>query len=437
MAFECPECGFRSNEVQSGNEIAELGSKITLTVSGKEEIDRQIIKADSASVTIPELDFEIPATTQRGSMSTVEGIIMTAVNNLQSNQEARREIQPDIAAQIDAFCTKLEEYARGEHSFTFILDDPAGKSYVQNPYFPNPDPAVKISQYERTKHQDSELGLLADDNDECDNHAPSSSDGTAQKPSKHGEDCWHPEGIAKVDKDMYDKILARTVDESREVMSFPTECAGCMAKGTTKMLMVDIPFFKETILMAFKCDDCGYKSTEVKGGGAISPLGKRITLHATSAEDLSRDVLKSETAALEIPEVELVLEQGTLGGRFTTVEGLLSEIKTQLEKQGMFVIGDSADSGDRERFREFIQKLSAFISGSQPFTLILDDAVANSYIQNLCAPDPDPNLEVVEYERTWQQNEELGLNDIKTEGYEQDEHSSKQHPTTTAHDEVV
>lgn len=52
-----------------------------------------------------------------------------------------------------------------------------------------------------------------------------------------------------------------------------------------------------------------------------------------------------------------------------------------------------------------------------PFTLILDDPLANSYVQNLYAPDPDPNMEVVAYERTWQQNEDLGLNDMNVESY--------------------
>jgi len=52
-----------------------------------------------------------------------------------------------------------------------------------------------------------------------------------------------------------------------------------------------------------------------------------------------------------------------------------------------------------------------------PFTLILDDPLANSYVQNLYAPDPDPNMEIVTYERTWQQNEDLGLNDMNVESY--------------------
>lgn len=57
-------------------------------------------------------------------------------------------------------------------------------------------------------------------------------------------------------------------------------------------------------------------------------------------------------------------------------------------------------------------------NAERSFTVILDDPLANSYVQNLYAPDPDPNMTVEMYERSWEQNEDLGLNDIKVEGYE-------------------
>jgi len=53
--------------------------------------------------------------------------------------------------------------------------------------------------------------------------------------------------------------------------------------------------------------------------------------------------------------------------------------------------------------------------------VILDDPLANSYLQDLYAPGPDPNLTTEVYERTWEQNEELGVNDMKVEGYESGE----------------
>ena len=51
-------------------------------------------------------------------------------------------------------------------------------------------------------------------------------------------------------------------------------------------------------------------------------------------------------------------------------------------------------------------------------TFILNDPLGLSYLQNLYAPDPDPNMTITEYERSWEDNEEFGLNDIQTEGYQ-------------------
>ena len=38
-----------------------------------------------------------------------------------------------------------------------------------------------------------------------------------------------------------------------------------------------------------------------------------MTLYATTPEDLSRDVLKSDSAMVTIPELDLELQHGTLG----------------------------------------------------------------------------------------------------------------------------
>lgn len=60
------------------------------------------------------------------------------------------------------------------------------------------------------------------------------------------------------------------------------------------------------------------------------------------------------------------------------------------------------------------------IAAERSFTVILDDPLANSYLQNLYAPDDDPSITVETYERTFEQNEDLGLNDIKLENYGED-----------------
>ena len=167
--------------------------------------------------------------------------------------------------------------------------------------------------------------------------------------------------------------------------------------------------------MSTNCDKCGYRDNEVKSGAAISSKGKRITLKVEDKEDLSRDILKSESCGLEIPEIELVLQAGTLGGRFTTLEGILDQVYEELSEK----VFTDARRGD-DKFEDFLKRLKDVKSAERPFTVILDDPLANSYLQNLYAPDPDPNMTIETYERTWEQNEELGLNDMKVEGYEED-----------------
>ena len=128
---------------------------------------------------------------------------------------------------------------------------------------------------------------------------------------------------------------------------------------------------------------------------------------------------QSETCGLEIPEIDLILQPGTLGGRFTTMEGLLQQVYEELSTK-VFHTGGGGDSSDptKNSFTTFLGSLKEVMAASRPFTLILDDPVANSYLQNIYAPDDDPNMEIITYERTHEQNEELGINDMVLTGYE-------------------
>jgi len=208
--------------------------------------------------------------------------------------------------------------------------------------------------------------------------------------------------------------------ENEEIYVFHGVCSSCGHPLDTLMKKVLIPYFKDVLIMSTNCDRCGYRDNEVKSGSAISDQGKRIILKVEDREDLSRDILKSETAGLEIPEIELVLHPGTLGGRFTTLEGLLTQVYEELGEK-VFVHGDaSSTSEDKSTFETFLANLKEVMQAKRPFTVILDDPLANSYLQNLFAPDPDPAMTIESYERAWEQNEELGLNDMKVEGYNED-----------------
>ncbi|KAJ6926285.1 Zinc finger protein ZPR1 [Populus alba x Populus x berolinensis] len=159
-AFECPHCGERNNEVQFAGEIQPRGCCYSLDIpSGDQKIlNRQVVKSESATIKIPELDFEIPPEAQRGSLSTIEGILVRAADELKALQEERKKVDPKTAEAIDQFLLKLRACAAGDSSFKFILDDPAGNSFIENLFAPSPDPSLNIKFYERTPEQQVALG---------------------------------------------------------------------------------------------------------------------------------------------------------------------------------------------------------------------------------------------------------------------------------------
>lgn len=120
MSFTCNDCGYQNNEIQSGSVIPERGIKITLAVKEKKDLNRQLVKSDHTSIQIPELNFEIPSKSQKGEVTTVEGIIDRVVTGLEQDQSARREQHPEVAEQIDTFIKSLENLKDLENPFTLV-----------------------------------------------------------------------------------------------------------------------------------------------------------------------------------------------------------------------------------------------------------------------------------------------------------------------------
>ena len=70
---------------------------------------------------------------------------------------------------------------------------------------------------------------------------------------------------------------------------------------------------------------------------------------------------------------------------------MLSDIITSFRNLP-FASGDSASASEKSRFREVIEQLEKLKAGGESFTVVVDDPLANSYIQNPFFPDPDPNM---------------------------------------------
>ena len=217
-----------------------------------------------------------------------------------------------------------------------------------------------------------------------------------------------------------------------EIVRIPQPCPSCYEEGEAMTAITDIPHFKEVIIMAFNCASCGFRNNEIKGGGAVPTYGNEVTLKVECSVDMKRDVLKSDSAMVKIPELELELQHGTLGGVYTTIEGLLSKLVKNLKEDNPFCLGDSSTlhhseddsvAETRKKFDNFTKKLQAVANGEVfPFTLAIRDPLGNSFISTRIGssipPELDPNLKMTDFERTWEENEDIGLNDINTKDFE-------------------
>jgi C4-type Zn-finger protein len=70
---------------------------------------------------------------------------------------------------------------------------------------------------------------------------------------------------------------------------------------------------------------------------------------------------------LTIPEIDLELTHGTLGGRFTTVEGILDQVYEELSDK-VFASGDSSIEGDKMKFEKFLSELKAVSNHNNSYT---------------------------------------------------------------------
>jgi len=398
MSFHCDACYFSNNEIQSGGMIQEKGERLTVTIATERDLSRQIVKSDSATLSVPSLELEIPAFSQKGEVTTVEGVLSRTIAGLQQDQPVRKIMEPEAAQQIEEFVNKIEQVMLLKSPFTMTLDDPTGNSFIENPFAPGPDPNREVEVYIRSKDQDHLLGLYT------------------QQEVRDQEDF---NGVTEADGDQVTTLTEARLQE--EILTFPTNCPECNAPAETNMKMTNIPYFKEVVIMSTVCDYCGHRTNEIKSGGGIEDKGRKISLKVTDPSDMSRDVLKSHTCSLAIPELEFEMGGAALGGKFTTLEGLMNNILEEIEKNSVWGGSDAVAPDISERMAVFKNKFNDCLSTKIPFSIILDDPAGNSYMQNVYAPEDDPEMSVEEYTRSWDQNEELGLNDMKVEGYEEEE----------------
>ncbi|KNH03783.1 hypothetical protein XU18_4859 [Perkinsela sp. CCAP 1560/4] len=275
--------------------------------------------------------------------------------------------------------------------------------------------------------------------------------------------------------------MVETPETLEETYSLPECCHVCLTQGELKIQKLTIPHFPETLLFAYHCPNCGYKNNELVNGEGISTFGKRFTLHVETPDDLDRQVIMMRsggtggsgcnTAEIRIPDLGLHIGSGgeskpsliefrfledideeildsiennqkddlsyTLPSYFTTVQGLLQRILANLwnmYKSSQQNRAESASKEETARLKQVLIRLKKMTRGDLlPFTVILEDTLAGISIdgrngENLddpfsAATEPftkslDEQLVVEAFQRTPQEDSELGVSEMCTEGYQ-------------------
>lgn len=209
------------------------------------------------------------------------------------------------------------------------------------------------------------------------------------------------------------------------------------------MLLTSIPYFREVIVMSFRCEHCGASNNEIMSAGTIRRMSLQVsttlylilnvylaegtvyTARILARSDLNRQIVRSPTCEIVIPEYELTLP-ASARGQLTTIEGLIRDVIADLSMDQP--LRRIQDEEGYTKLQALIDNLKQILADDEDedgeaqlgtasmkehipmpaFTVKLDDPAGNSFIEFLDSmADPKWNLRT--YARSLQQNIALGL----------------------------
>ena len=94
MSFNCDICSYQNNEIQSGGMVQDLGIKYKVKIIQPQDLSRQIVKSDYASLIVPEIDLEVPPNSQKGSKYCFENTYISHIQFLPTSLKSSKTIDP-------------------------------------------------------------------------------------------------------------------------------------------------------------------------------------------------------------------------------------------------------------------------------------------------------------------------------------------------------
>ncbi|MCD6095767.1 MAG: ZPR1 zinc finger domain-containing protein [Thermoprotei archaeon] len=148
-------------------------------------------------------------------------------------------------------------------------------------------------------------------------------------------------------------------------------CPSCLNKSLHVVEALHrIPYTGKILIVSVKCKKCGFRHTDVFNVEQGKPI--RISYKVDNVADLSVKVVRSGTATIKIPELNLMIEPGPLSqGEITTIEGYILRFMDMLD----LICGDN-----KKAHEELKRKLKLALEGRINFTFIIEDPFGNSSI---------------------------------------------------------
>jgi zinc finger protein len=152
-------------------------------------------------------------------------------------------------------------------------------------------------------------------------------------------------------------------------------CPYCAKKSLElRKFETAVPFFGKVFIMTSLCSSCGYKHSDIICLEDHGP--SELVVMVSRPEDLKTVVARSNTASIEIPELELRLDPAGQSQSFITdIEGILMRFQEALER--IETLGNSGKKNQYERIR---RKIELAREGKSSFTVIIQDPQGNSSI---------------------------------------------------------
>ena len=216
------------------------------------------MRSPSCEVFIRELELTLPPT-NRGQLTTVEGLLRDIVADLSTDQPLRRIQDEEGWKKVEELLEKIhailgtddDHDEEGEETrmnktkdvdfqpVTIKLDDPSGNSFIEF-VGSMADPKWNLRTYIRTLDQNIALGLVGVDDEEARKNDEMKRRMTIQARAhlEAGEEAVGEDGSVRPITD-------------DEIFVFPGVCSSCGNSISTNMKKVNIPYFKVSFFLTF------------------------------------------------------------------------------------------------------------------------------------------------------------------------------------------